>query len=181
MSNEYVEPPGVRDSPPAHRALVFATLDLATDVDAVGQAAAAHIGINQTDLICLNALFRQGPMSAGQLASVIGLTTGATTTAIDRLQRAGYAHRRNDPNDRRRVLVVASEDGARQAFALFDGLLDALARLANTYTDQQLAGLQDLIRDFRDIITEYAAELRGRATNQNSPQSTVTHQDSPMT
>ena len=78
------------------------------------------------------------------------------------MQRAGYAHRRNDPNDRRRVLVVASEDGARQAFALFDGLLDAVARLANTYTDKQLALLQDLIRDFREIITEYAAELRNR-------------------
>jgi DNA-binding MarR family transcriptional regulator len=165
LSNEYVEPPAVRDSPPAHRALVFDTLDLGADIDAVGQAAAAHIGINQTDLICLNALFRQGPMSAGQLASAMGLTSGATTTAIDRLERAGYVHRRNDPNDRRRVLVVASEDGARQAFALFDGLLDALARLAGTYTDAQLALLQDLIRDFREIITGYAAELRSRPTN----------------
>ena len=162
MSNEYVEPQVVRDSPPAHRALVFDTLDLAADIDAVGQAAAAHIGINQTDLICLNALFRQGPMSAGQLASAIGLTSGATTTAIDRLERAGYVHRRNDPNDRRRVLVVASEDGARQAFALFDGLLDALARLAGTYTDEQLALLQGLIRDVREIVTGYAAELRSR-------------------
>lgn len=174
MSNEYVEPPGVRDSPAAHRGLVFATLDLATDIDTMGQAAAAHIGINQTDLICLNALFRQGPMSAGQLASVIGLTTGATTTAIDRLQRAGYAHRRNDPSDRRRVVVVASEAGARQAFALFDGLLDAVARLANTYTDQQLALLQDLIHDFRDIMTEYAAELRNRATDPGPPPASAT-------
>jgi len=162
LSNEYVEPPAVRDSPPAHRALVFAALDLGTDIDAVGQAAAAHIGINQTDLICLNALFREGPMSAGQLASAIGLTSGATTTAIDRLERAGYVHRRNDPNDRRRVLVVASEDGARQAFALFDGLLSALARLADTYTDAQLALLHELISAFRAIITEYAAELRER-------------------
>jgi DNA-binding MarR family transcriptional regulator len=143
---------------------VFDALDLGADIDAVGQAAAAHIGINQTDLICLNALFRQGPMSAGQLASAIGLTSGATTTAIDRLERAGYVHRRNDPNDRRRVLVVASEDGARQAFALFDGLLDALARLAGTYTDEQLALLQGLIRDLRQIITAYAAELRNRPT-----------------
>jgi hypothetical protein len=76
------------------------------------------------------------------------------------------------------VLVVASEDGARQAFALFDGLLDALARLANTYTDEQLALLQDLIRDFRVIIVKYAAELRDRATNHNSPPSTATGRDS---
>lgn len=152
----------MRDSPPARRALVFDTLDLGADINAVGHAAAAHIGINQTDLICLNALFREGPMSAGRLASVIGLTTGATTTAIDRLERAGYVRRRNDPDDRRRVLVVASEDGARQAFALFDDLLDALAVLAGTYTDEQVALLHDLIRDFRDIITRYAADLRDR-------------------
>lgn len=165
MSSEYVEPPGVRDSPPAHRELVFATLDLGADINAVGQAAAAHIGINQTDLICLNALFRQGPTPAGQLASILGLTSGATTTAIDRLERAGYVHRRNDPTDRRRVLVVASEDGARQAFALFDGLLDALAGLAGTYTEEQLALLAALIGDFRQIVTQYTAQLRDRATD----------------
>jgi len=172
LSNEYVEPPAVRDSAPAHRALVFAALDLGADIDAVGQAAAAHIGINQTDLICLNALFRQGPMSAGQLASAIGLTSGATTTAIDRLERAGYVHRRNDPTDRRRVVVVASEDGARQAFALFDGLLDALAALANTYTEAQLALLTDLIRDFRQIVTQYAAGLRDHPASHSGPPST---------
>lgn len=162
MSNEYVDPPGVRASRPVHRALLFAMLELGIDINTVGHAAAAHIGINQTDLICLNVLFRQGPMSAGQLASAIGLTAGATTTAIDRLERAGYVHRRSDPTDRRRVVVVASEDGARQAFALFDDLLDAIARLPGTYTDEQLTLLQELIRDFRQLITGYAVELRER-------------------
>ncbi|GIH23037.1 hypothetical protein Aph01nite_13470 [Acrocarpospora phusangensis] len=160
MSREYSEPPGVRDSSPAHRALVFATLDLAADVDTVGQAAAARIGINQTDLICLNALFRDGPMTAGQLAAAIGLTSGATTTAVDRLVRAGYVTREGDPADRRRVLVVASEEGARHAFALFDGLLEAVARLATTYTDEQLDLLRNLIHDFRTLVADYTATLR---------------------
>ncbi|HCT79945.1 MAG TPA: MarR family transcriptional regulator [Micromonosporaceae bacterium] len=149
--------------------MVFAALDLGADIDLVGQAAAAHIGINQTDLICLNALFRQGPMSAGQLASTIGLTAGATTTAIDRLERAGYVHRRNDPTDRRRVLVVASQDGARQAFALFDGLLDAMAVLAGTYTDEHIAVLMDLIGRFREIITQYTATLRATGDTDRRP------------
>ncbi|WP_165975335.1 MarR family winged helix-turn-helix transcriptional regulator [Actinomadura rubrisoli] len=162
MSNEYSEPPGVRGSSEPHRALVFATLDLGADIDTIGQVAASLIGINQTDLICLNALFRDGPMSAGRLASVIGLTSSATTTAIDRLERAGYVHRRNDPADRRRVLVAASEDGARQAFALFDGLLDALAALAGTYTEEQVALLTEMIGRFREIITAYTGELRSR-------------------
>lgn len=163
MSREYVEPPGVRGSPAAHRALVFAALDLGATIDAVGQAAAALIGVNQTDLICLNALYRQGPMSAGQLAAAIGLTSGATTTAVDRLERAGYVHRQGDPADRRRVLVDASEEGARQAFALFDGLLDEVARFAGRYTEDQLALLMDLLGGFDAIIAGYAATLRERA------------------
>jgi len=154
----------VRASAPTRRALVFALLDLGADIDAVGQAAASVIGINQTDLICLNALFRDGPMSAGSLANAIGLTTGATTTAIDRLERSGYARRRGDPNDRRRVLIEASEEGARQAFALFDGLLDAVARRASDYTEEEVALLLGLIASFRDIVSGYAAQLRERRT-----------------
>jgi len=154
----------VRASAPTRRALVFALLDLGADIDAVGQAAASVIGINQTDLICLNALFRDGPMSAGSLATAIGLTTGATTTAIDRLERSGYARRRGDPSDRRRVLIEASEEGARQAFALFDGLLDAVARRANDYTEEEVALLLGLIASFRDIVSGYAAQLRERRT-----------------
>jgi DNA-binding MarR family transcriptional regulator len=162
LSRDYIEPPGVRDSAPGPRAIVFALLDLATDIDALGQASAALIGINQTDLICLNALFRDGPMSAGSLATAIGLTSGATTTAIDRLERAGYAHRRNDPGDRRRVLIEASEEGARQAFALFDELLDAVARKAGGYTGEQLALLLQLIDAFRGSVSDHAARLRAR-------------------
>ena len=154
----------MRASAPTRRALVFALLDLGADIDAVGQAAASVIGINQTDLICLNALFRDGPMSAGSLATAIGLTTGATTTAIDRLERSGYARRRGDPNDRRRVLIEASEEGARQAFALFDGLLDAVARRASDYTEEEVALLLGLIASFRDIVSGYAAQLRERRT-----------------
>ena len=154
----------MRASAPTRRALVFALLDLGADIDAVGQAAASVIGINQTDLICLNALFRDGPMSAGSLANAIGLTTGATTTAIDRLERSGYARRRGDPSDRRRVLIEASEEGARQAFALFDGLLDAVARRANDYTEEEVALLLGLIASFRDIVSGYAAQLRERRT-----------------
>jgi DNA-binding MarR family transcriptional regulator len=154
----------MRGSAPTRRALVFALLDLGADIDAVGQAAASVIGINQTDLICLNALFRDGPMSAGSLANAIGLTTGATTTAIDRLERSGYARRRGDPSDRRRVLIEASEEGAQQAFALVDGLLDAVARRASGYTEEEVALLLGLIASFRDIVSGYAAELRERRT-----------------
>lgn len=168
MSRDYPESDAFRASAPQHRALVLALLDLGIEIDTEGQAAAALIGINQTDLICLNALFRQGAMTAGQLAATIGLTTGATTTAIDRLERAGYVHRQPDPRDRRRVLVEASRDGAHQAFSLFDDLLERTAQLSASYSDEQLTLLLELLDRFRALLVEHTTTLRERAAN-NQP------------
>lgn len=165
MSSEYPESDAFRASAPQHRALVFALLDLGIEIDTEGQAAAALIGINQTDLICLNALFRQGAMTAGQLANVIGLTSGATTTAIDRLERAGYVRRQPDPTDRRRVLVQASKHGAHQAFGLFDDLLERTAQLSASYSDDQLTLLLELLDRFRALIAEHTATLRAQAAS----------------
>jgi DNA-binding MarR family transcriptional regulator len=168
LSSEYREPPSLRHATPLHRALVLALLDLGIEIDTEGQAAAALIGINQTDLICLNALFRQGAMTAGQLAATIGLTSGATTTAIDRLERAGYVHRQPDPSDRRRVLVEASQQGAHQAFSLFDDLLERTAQLSAGYSDDQLTLLLELLERFRTLIAEHTTTLRTQAAS-NQP------------
>jgi DNA-binding MarR family transcriptional regulator len=163
LSSEHEEPSGVRDRPESHRALLFALLELGIDIDAVGHAAAPLIGVNQTDLICLNVLFRRGPMTAGQLSGVVGLTSGATTTVIDRLERAGYVRRASDPSDRRKVLVEPSREAARHAFGLFDGLLEQVAALAEDYSAEQLAELTEIINAFRVRISTFTAELRTRA------------------
>src|SRR5947207_14950505 len=73
--------------------------------DLVDEAAAARLGVNRTDLRCLGLLSVRGPLSAGQLARASGLSPAATTTALDRLERAGYARRVAHPGDRRGVLV----------------------------------------------------------------------------
>src|SRR3954454_1764219 len=67
--------------------------------------AAERLQVNRTDLHCLNAIENGGGLTAGQLASQTGLTTGAVTGVIDRLERAGLARRTPDPDDRRRVKV----------------------------------------------------------------------------
>ena len=109
-------------------------------------------------------------MTAGHLATTIGLTTGATTTAIDRLERAGYVHRQPDPSDRRRVLVEASRDGAHQAFSLFDDLLERTAQLSASYSDDQLGLLLELLDRFRTLIAEHTTTLRAQAAS-NQPTS----------
>src|ERR1700723_3090275 len=71
----------------------------------VGQFAADRIGINATDLNCLNILSFSGQMTAGDLARATGLTTASITGVIDRLGQSGFLRRERDAGDRRRVLV----------------------------------------------------------------------------
>src|SRR5687767_14978126 len=73
--------------------------------DVFDEAAAARLGVNSTDLRCMDILQRLDGVTAGELAREAALTTGAVTSVIDRLERAGYAKREADPADRRKVLV----------------------------------------------------------------------------
>src|SRR5579871_3680772 len=67
--------------------------------------AAERLGINETDLHCLNIIENSGGLTAGELAVQAGLSNGAITGVLDRLERAGFAQRVPDPGDRRRVNV----------------------------------------------------------------------------
>src|ERR1700761_8769333 len=71
----------------------------------MGAAAADRIGLNATDLNCLNILSFSGQMTAGELARATGLTTASITGVADRLEEAGYVRRERDPRDRRRVVI----------------------------------------------------------------------------
>jgi DNA-binding MarR family transcriptional regulator len=73
--------------------------------DAFDHLAAERLGVNETDLHCLNIIQNSGGLTAGELAVESGLTTGAVTGVIDRLEKVGYARRVPDPADRRRVQV----------------------------------------------------------------------------
>lgn len=158
--SSYPEPPELRALGDEPRGLLFGLLDLSVDVNAVGNAAARAIGINQTDLICLNQLFQHGPASAGEVAATLGLTTGATTTVIDRLAKAGYVRRAADPDDRRKVLVEAVPEAAWTAFARFDGLMAALAEFTAGYTEEQLALLGGMLTGLRERLAAFTVELR---------------------
>src|SRR6266852_1771624 len=69
------------------------------------QAIADRLGMNITDHKCADILSRTGPITAGELAQRTGLTTGAITGVIDRLEKAGFVCRAKDPSDRRRVIL----------------------------------------------------------------------------
>ena len=125
---------------------------------AVGQA----VGVNQTDLGCLDVLGRLGSQTAGQLAASTGLSSGAMTTAIDRLERAGYVRRERDPDDRRRVLVVLT-DAAHAIDSFYAEHAAESERLYRDYSAAQIELLLSFVRRGRELNERRAAELEGGA------------------
>jgi DNA-binding MarR family transcriptional regulator len=124
------------------------------------QAVAAKLGINSTDLECFDHLVLRGPLTAGALAQATGLTSGAITGVVDRLERAGFARRERGLQDRRQVLVHA-ETGALDRFApLYAPMAAAAGRALAGYSPEQLAFLLDFLRRTQAEALIAIAELQ---------------------
>src|SRR6202035_1855189 len=105
----------------------------------MGQAAADRIGINATDLNCLNILSFSGQMTAGQLARATGLTTASITGVADRLEEAGYVRRERAPGDRRRVVIhLILERAISDVAKVFLPMVQAWQAIAAGYSDDEL-------------------------------------------
>lgn len=112
------------------------------------RAAAARIGMTVTDMQVIDILESIGPSTAGQLADLTGLTTGAVTGMLNRMEEAGFVHRERDPNDGRRVIVrLASGKDEMQAInSIFDAFGKAWDELASNYDNEQIAFLLDFLK-----------------------------------
>ena len=105
----------------------------------ISDLVATRVGINSTDLECLDLLQLAGPTTAGQMAARSGLTTGATTAMIDRLERAGYVRRQRDAADRRVVVVEVLEHCGSHIAPLYQPIQKELETLHARYSNQELA------------------------------------------
>ncbi len=126
------------------------------------RAAAARIGMTDTDLEVIALLESAGPMTAGQLADLTGLTTGAITGMLNRLEEAGLVRRERDPADGRRVIVrlASGEDKMREISPLFDALGKAGNELAARYDDEQIAFLLAFFKQSNALSSEEIIRLR---------------------
>lgn len=109
----------------------------------LSQAAADRLGMASSDIECYDLLSLHGPMTAGRLAEITGLTTGAITGVVDRLERAGYARRARDAQDRRRVIVEPLLERRAEAAPIFGPLAQATLALLARYSDEEIALLLD--------------------------------------
>jgi DNA-binding MarR family transcriptional regulator len=131
-------------------------------VEAVDDAACEYMGINRTDLRCLDILGRAGPMSAGRLAEESKLTNAAVTVVLDRMERAGYMRRVRDTVDRRRVMVEATPMAHERAWTLYGKIAEKLYEQLERYSDEELELLRDFLRARTEIDLEVAAKFRKR-------------------
>ena len=126
------------------------------------QAVAERSGLNLSDLQCINILTITGPITAGQLAEEMRLSTGAITGLVNRLERAGYVRRAKDPADGRRVVVELDAEALERAGAGIFGsqgkeIMDALIA---GYDDRELAVILDFTRKSNALTRAELARLR---------------------
>ncbi len=153
------------ESEPAGRAALLAALDRAMRLVSAqsvlfSQAAADRLGMNSTDIECLDLLVLNGAVPAGRLAELTGLTTGAITGVIDRLERAGYVRRERDPNDRRKVIVQPLPERLAAAGPVYLPMAQAMDELFASYTDEQLIVILDFATRANAITLENITRLR---------------------
>ncbi|MBX6385926.1 MAG: MarR family transcriptional regulator [Microbispora sp.] len=128
----------------------------------MSQAAAERIGVNTTDLHCLN-LLSDGPMTAGELARRAGITTASVTGVIDRLEAAGYVRRERDDSDRRKVMVKLQMRRAAQDVApVFRPFVQAWRAALDDYTDEQLELIATFLSRTEEVFQSEVGRMRAR-------------------
>jgi DNA-binding MarR family transcriptional regulator len=127
--------------------------------DRFDSAVADALGLNRTDMRCVDSLERAGPLTAGQLAEITGLTSGAMTTALDRLERAGFVRRVRDERDRRRVLVELTDTAHATAGQFYAGHARMSERLFHEHTTEELELILAVTRRGRSFNEERAGEV----------------------
>lgn len=127
------------------------------------QAVADRLGLSLSDVTCLTVVSGPGPVTAGDIATHTGLTTGAVTRMIDRLERGGWVRREPDRVDRRRVYVRPVPERLSEVRPLLAGMSRAWARALADDDDGQIAMVLDLFSRMRRVAREEAARLRETA------------------
>lgn len=137
------------------KAVFHALRALSSEIDRLDGVAAEQFGLNRTDHRALDILDRLGAIPAKALAEALGLTTGGVTTVIDRLEAAGYARRKLDPIDRRRVLVEPTEQMGERQSQVFGSLIAAQLKLIANYDDAELAVIQGFLEGTQVLISSH--------------------------
>ena len=125
------------------------------------QALADRLGVSLTDFKASSLLAGNGPMPAGRLAELTGLTTGAITGVIDRLEKAGYVRRERDDSDRRKVFIAVVPETATRIGQLYVPMQQSMQKVWSRYSEQELRLLLRFANDGYKGVLEATEALKG--------------------
>lgn len=122
------------------------------------------LGVNVTDMECLGLIFFKGLATPSQLSEYTGLTSGATTTMLDRLEKAGLVERRPNPHDRRGTLIVIKKEAVEAVGPLFESARRAQDKIVSSYSERDLKLLSEFLRSYATMWEEERKKLQRRNT-----------------
>lgn len=132
--------------------LIGACEDISRQVILKSHAIAIKFGLSPSDFEHLCLLIQSGPMTAGSLATLTGLTTGAITGVIDRLEEAGFVTRQPDQLDRRRIIIVPNKKIIQQVSAINKKSHDDFHRCFSHYTADEIATILAFLQTTTDFL-----------------------------
>jgi len=125
-------------------------------------AVAERLGLGPTDHKCLDLLRERGEMTGSELAAITGLTTGAITGVVARLEQAEYLHRQPDPHDGRKQILSPALERVRDIQDVFGPIRDDVAALLESFDSHQLAAIAEFLARTTDVAYRHAALLRAQ-------------------
>jgi DNA-binding MarR family transcriptional regulator len=141
---------------------------LSTAQDRLDQYAMHRFGINRTDLRALDLIGQARVMSPTALADALGMSTGATSAVLDRLEAAGYAQREQDPRHRRRTLVQQTPRAEKLGEAIFGPVINGTLSEAAAYPDAALTSIARFLSAHSALLTRYLASVSPAGGDDNS-------------
>ena len=133
---------------------ILGYLGAASDFD---ERLAKKLKLSRTDMRCLDLISRLGPMTAGRLAEESGLTTGAVTFILDRLEQSGMVTRRRDTEDRRRVWVDIVPEARQLLEVLQQPVAEEMRQVAQRFRADELAIVRDFMRQAKEVFQRHAS------------------------
>lgn len=135
-----------------------------------GQTVAGQIGMSSSDLECMDFLNIEGRVTAGRLAEMTGLTTGAITGVIDRLEKAGFVKRERDATDRRKVFIVIVPENVARIGQLYEPMKQAMLKAWSDYSDEELRLLLQFANRGYETMLAATAALKATTSPDTKPQ-----------
>lgn len=124
------------------------------------QSVAEKVGLNLTDYKVLGIIPLEG-MTAGQIASITGLSTGMVTTVVDRLERKNFVYRERDTNDRRKVIIKANfENSNSKLVPFFQSFGQEMSKIVSNYSPEETEAINDYIKKCTEVFKQETNKLK---------------------